>query len=108
MGRQFYVCCREKGGYLFYPEYVAACPIVHMAELCSIDVMASWEPQVPISLTASPYLLSKLDICYRTLPYTHEDKRLRPDLRLGSSDVAVRKVAALVKWFEGIAGLASS
>ena len=68
--------------------------------------MASWEPQTAVSLTASPYLMSKLDICYRTMPYTHEDKRLRPDLRLGSSDAGVRKVALVVKWFEGMAGLA--
>jgi hypothetical protein len=69
--------------------------------------MASWEPMTSISITASPYLKSKLNICYRTMPYTHEDKRLRPDLRLGFSDDAVRKVAAVVKWFEGMAGLGS-
>lgn len=68
---------------------------------------ASWEPNATISLTASSYLRSKLDICYRTMPYSHEDKRLRPDLRLGHSDPAVRKVAAVVKWFECMAGLAS-
>ena len=39
------------------------------------------------------------------MPYTHEDNRLRPDLRLGESDAAVRKVAAMVRWFEGLAGL---
>jgi len=39
------------------------------------------------------------------MPYTHEDNRLRPDLRLGGSDASVRKVAAVVRWFEGMAGL---
>ena len=41
------------------------------------------------------------------MPYTHEDSRLRPDLRLGASDAAVKKVAALVGWFEEVAGLAN-
>ena len=40
------------------------------------------------------------------MPYTYEDKRLRPDLRLGFSDPAVRKVAVVVEWFEGMADLA--
>lgn len=39
------------------------------------------------------------------MPYTHEDNRLRPDLRLGESDAAVRKVAAVANWFEKMAGL---
>jgi hypothetical protein len=33
------------------------------------------------------------------------DMRLRPDLRLGASDAAVRRVASVVSWFEGMAGL---
>lgn len=69
---------------------------------------ASWEPGASMALTASPYLKSKLDICYRTMPYAHEDQRLRPDLRLGISDATVRKVAEVVKWFEGMAGLTST
>lgn len=40
------------------------------------------------------------------MPYTHEDGRLRPDLRLGISEACVRKVSATVAWFEHIAGLA--
>jgi hypothetical protein len=70
-----------------------------------IDVMATWDTTTSPTLTASPYLKSKAEICYRTMPYTHEDNRLRPDLRLGESDAAVRKVAGLVRWFEGMAGL---
>ncbi|KAJ6544191.1 hypothetical protein B0H19DRAFT_1169873 [Mycena capillaripes] len=54
---------------------------------------------------SSPWQKPKLEICYRTMPYTHEDQRLRPDLRLGASDACVRKVAAVVRWFEGMAGL---
>ena len=39
------------------------------------------------------------------MPYTHEDGRLRPDLRLGESDPSVRKVATVVLWFQHMAGL---
>ncbi|EIW62945.1 uncharacterized protein TRAVEDRAFT_62705 [Trametes versicolor FP-101664 SS1] len=78
------------------------------------SVLASWEPDpggtsttsIPISLSASPQLKSRLEICYRTLPSAPQDARLRPDLRLGLSDAAVRKVAGVVRWFEGVAGLA--
>jgi len=71
------------GGYL-------TAPAVKKGDICFVaNVMASWEPQTAVSLSASPYLVSKLDICYRTMPYTHEDKRLRPDLSLGSSDAGV-------------------
>ncbi|KAJ8081552.1 hypothetical protein PM082_007397 [Marasmius tenuissimus] len=69
------------------------------------NVTATWEPAVSSTLTASPYLKSKLEICYRTMPYTREDTRLRPDLRLGATDAAVRKVGAVVQWFERMAGL---
>lgn len=34
-----------------------------------------------------------------------EDARYRPDLRLGISDSAVRKVSTVVAWFESMAGL---
>ncbi|RXW23097.1 hypothetical protein EST38_g2780 [Candolleomyces aberdarensis] len=57
-------------------------------------------------LTASPNLKSALTICYRTMPYNvQEDHVFRSDLRLGESDPCVRKVAAVVRWFEGMAGL---
>ncbi|KAJ6617654.1 hypothetical protein B0H10DRAFT_1796993 [Mycena sp. CBHHK59/15] len=69
------------------------------------DVMAAFEPGSAVTLTASPWQNPKLEICYRTMPYTREDQRLRPDLRLGASDASVRKVAAVVRWFEGMAGL---
>ncbi|EIN06963.1 hypothetical protein PUNSTDRAFT_144558 [Punctularia strigosozonata HHB-11173 SS5] len=58
-----------------------------------------------LNLTASAFFNPRMEICYRTMPYSHEDNRLRPDLRLGMSDMAVRRVAALVEWFERIAGL---
>ncbi|KAI5985647.1 hypothetical protein EDD15DRAFT_2582430 [Pisolithus albus] len=48
---------------------------------------------------------SRSQICYRTLPTTRTDARLRPDLRLGCSDVAVRRVGVLVRWFEDVAGV---
>ncbi|KIM77516.1 hypothetical protein PILCRDRAFT_617244 [Piloderma croceum F 1598] len=82
-------------------------PGVKRGDICLIEnVTVSWEPTTSISITASSYLKSRLNICYRTMPYTHEDKRLRPDLRLGFSDPAVRKVAVVVEWFERMAGLA--
>ncbi|KAJ8583142.1 hypothetical protein M405DRAFT_749097 [Rhizopogon salebrosus TDB-379] len=63
------------------------------------------EPGSSITLTASPYNKPTAEICFRTMPYTYEDNRLRPDLRLGQSDAAVKKVAALARWFEQMAGL---
>ncbi|KAH8984018.1 hypothetical protein EDB92DRAFT_1936585 [Lactarius akahatsu] len=59
-----------------------------------------------LALTASPNLRSRAEICYRTMPRTSvpADLRLRPDLRLGTSDAAVRRVAAVVTWFERMAG----
>lgn len=35
------------------------------------------------------------------------DMQLRPDLRLGVNDAAVRRVAAVASWFERTAGLSS-
>ncbi|KAG7448090.1 uncharacterized protein BT62DRAFT_965923 [Guyanagaster necrorhizus] len=69
------------------------------------NVTATCEPQASPALSASPYLKSKLQICYRTLVYTQADARFRPDLRLGVSDPSVRKVESLVRWFETMAGL---
>ncbi|KAK0211098.1 hypothetical protein DFS33DRAFT_350718 [Desarmillaria ectypa] len=69
------------------------------------NVTATCEPRVSPTLSASSYLKSNLQICYRTLVYTQADTRLRPDLRLGISDPSVRKVESLVRWFETMAGL---
>ena len=60
---------------------------------------------MPPSFTASPYMNSTAEICYRTMPQTPRDGNLRPDLRLSESDASVRKVAVLVAWFERLAGL---
>ena len=46
-----------------------------------------------------------MTICFRTMPFVPGDTRYRPDLRLGHSDAAVRKVSAAVAWFEAMAGL---
>ncbi|KAI0318914.1 hypothetical protein OF83DRAFT_1170678 [Amylostereum chailletii] len=72
------------------------------------NVSAAWEPKNPITLTASPQARSKAEICFRTMPRASfpEDSRLRPDLRLGYSDATVRRVAAVVQWFQRMAGLA--
>jgi len=71
------------------------------------NVQAIWEPESPLTMTASSNLRSKIEICYRTIPRPSfpEDVDLQPDLQLGFSDAAVRRVAALVQWFETIAGL---
>ncbi|KAI0040866.1 hypothetical protein FA95DRAFT_1611467 [Auriscalpium vulgare] len=76
--------------------------IVHLE-----NVSAACDPDSPVALTASPHLKSKAEICYRSMPRPSfpEDRRLRPDLRLGFSDAAVRRVAAVVAWFEKMAGL---
>ncbi|KAF8899430.1 hypothetical protein BD779DRAFT_1431369 [Infundibulicybe gibba] len=71
------------------------------------NVTASCDPKTSPSLTASPYMKSKLEICYRTMAYTREDIRLRPDLRLGESDASVRRVATIARWFEAMAGLSN-
>jgi len=71
------------------------------------NIKAACDPSTSILMSASQYLNSNLTICYRTMPYTHEDGRLRPDLRLGESDPSVRKVAAVVLWFQHMAGLPS-
>lgn len=55
-----------------------------------------------VTLTASPYLKSNMVICYRSLPNDREDRKFRPDLRLGQTDMAVRKVSSVVQWFEQI------
>jgi hypothetical protein len=63
---------------------------------------------VPIpAITASPNLRSRAEICYRTMPRASVpgDMHLRPDLRLGASDAAVRRVGVVVSWFERMAGL---
>ncbi|KIK11151.1 hypothetical protein PISMIDRAFT_123204, partial [Pisolithus microcarpus 441] len=71
--------------------------------------IATTKPSSPsnLTLTASPSMHppSRAQICYRTLPTTRTDARLRPDLRLGCSDVAVRRVGVLVRWFEDVAGV---
>ncbi|KAI0326552.1 hypothetical protein GY45DRAFT_1356217 [Cubamyces sp. BRFM 1775] len=93
------------------PEITA--PPVKKGDIVLLEnVLASWEGDhanttatIPVNLSASPQLKSRMEICYRTMPSAPQDARFRPDLRLGFSDAAVRKVASTVKWFEDIAGL---
>jgi hypothetical protein len=80
-------------------------------------------PTDPAQITISSSPPPKITILYRTLPrysggnayaYTTkndpgakvvmEDRVLRPDLRLGRSDLGVRKVGEIVKWFSGFIG----
>jgi hypothetical protein len=95
--------------------------IADPADLIPIDVLATLmedrgsngaptsETNTP-GITASPNLHSRAEICYRTMPRTSvpADMQLRPDLRLGENDAAVRRVAAVVSWFESTAGLSSA
>jgi len=71
------------------------------------NLLLTWELPTTSTLnfTGSPNLKPTAEICYRTMAYSPEDNRLRPDLRLGFSDAAVRKVASVVSWFENLAGL---
>ena len=75
----------------------------------SSDRAPTSETNTP-GITASPNLHSRAEICYRTMPRTSvpADMQLRPDLRLGANDAAVRRVAAVVSWFERTAGLSSA
>ncbi|TBU24669.1 hypothetical protein BD311DRAFT_780864 [Dichomitus squalens] len=79
------------------------------------NILVSWESTpnmasgaVPITCSASPQLRSRLQVCFRAMPSTIEDSQFRPDLRVGLSDAVVRRVASVVNWFEGIAGLSRS
>ncbi|KAF9055753.1 hypothetical protein BJ165DRAFT_1521730 [Panaeolus papilionaceus] len=69
------------------------------------NVTVTCAPPASMTLTASPSLQSQLTICYRTMPYTHEDGHLRPDLRLGEGEPTIRRVSMIVQWFERMAGL---
>ncbi|KIK38724.1 hypothetical protein CY34DRAFT_90459 [Suillus luteus UH-Slu-Lm8-n1] len=77
--------------------------IIYLERMCHLA--ATWEAGSSITLTASPYNKPTAEICFRSMPYTRDDNRLRPDLRLGNSDAAVKRVAALAEWFERMAGL---
>ncbi|KAL1726211.1 hypothetical protein EV714DRAFT_219754 [Schizophyllum commune] len=78
---------------------------VVLLESSLADVNAACEPGTAPSLTASPFVQSRLEICYRTMPTERVDYLLRPDLRLGGIDPAVRRVEDVVRWFEQMAGL---
>jgi len=95
------------------PTHAKAC--MYLTSLFAIDVLVAPTessnnngPPTHV-ITASPNLRSRAEICYRTMPRASvpADMRLRPDLRLGASDASVRRVAAVVEWFERIAGLGS-
>ncbi|KAI9509583.1 hypothetical protein F5148DRAFT_1012086 [Russula earlei] len=88
-----------------FPQHARSPPLVFAQ--ADLYFCGSGAP-IPV-ITASTNLRSRAKICYRTMPRTSvpADMYLRPDLRLSTSDAAVRRVAALVVWFERIAGLAT-
>ncbi|KAG8883464.1 hypothetical protein FRB97_006592 [Tulasnella sp. 331] len=70
------------------------------------DVAVTYTPSQPTSLSSSPNERSHMIICYRTLPVNaREDRQYRPDLRLGQSDAALRRVGTVVKWVEEVANI---
>ncbi|KAG9100388.1 hypothetical protein FRC06_004164 [Ceratobasidium sp. 370] len=64
------------------------------------DIQVTSSPPEAPTLSASSRYNSGIQLCYRTVPRTEEDKRLRPDLRLGQADACVRRVAAFVEWVQ--------
>ncbi|KAI6115411.1 hypothetical protein EV401DRAFT_1865173 [Pisolithus croceorrhizus] len=93
------------GGYGMDPN---SPPALTRGDIVYFEIATTTKPSPPsVTLTASPSMHppSRAQICYRTLPTTRTDARLRPDLRLGCSDVAVRRVGILVRWFEEVAGV---
>jgi len=98
-----------KRGDIVYLESTCTANSIGLGELMfpthHLDLTPTCESGSSITLTASPYNKPTAEICFRTMPYTQEDNRLRPDLRLAQHDAAVKKVAALAHWFERMAGL---
>lgn len=94
--------------------------LIHVIDVTYKPPLADQSAQISIS-SIPP---SKIQILYRTLPdyhlpsnpYIHttaesigakvvpEDRELRPDLRLGRSDLGVRRVGEIVRWFAGFIG----
>ena len=77
-----------------------------MSELF-LDILFCDEPPDEQTLVASPKLGSTHEVCYRTLPTVHADRRVTPDLRLGIGDLGVRRVTAIAKWISESAGLST-
>lgn len=78
------------------------------ADISATAVADKDTPKKPsLSFSASPFLNSNMNICYRTLPSTPSDKYLRPDLRLAASDPGLRRVSDVVGWFENAVGLSN-
>ncbi|KAG8997821.1 hypothetical protein FRB94_007429 [Tulasnella sp. JGI-2019a] len=70
------------------------------------NLAVTYNPPAPTTLSASPSERSQMIICYRTLPMNaREDRHYRPDLRLGQSDAALRRVATVVRWVEEVANI---
>ncbi|KAH9980829.1 hypothetical protein BGW80DRAFT_1434199 [Lactifluus volemus] len=83
--------------------------VVYFESVLATDTESANGGLTPV-LTASPNLRSRAEICFRTMPRPSvpADMHLRPDLRLSASDAAVRRVAAVVAWFERMAGLSGA
>ena len=98
----------KRGDVVAFQSKVQSCGnhvLVLISEL--IDILFCDEPPDGQTLVASPKLESTHEVCYRTLPTVHADRRVTPDLRLGIGDLGVRRVAAIAKWVSESAGLAT-
>jgi Shieldin complex subunit 2, first OB fold domain len=104
----------RRGDIVLFESIILSYPSLNRSHKYVSDIMISGssrrhatfeEPDAKLQITASPNLKSHAQICYRTLPDTYEDRKLRPDLRLGNSVPAVRKVGEVVNWMERMAGI---
>lgn len=68
------------------------------------DITAQRTRDGTVTISASTATKSSCVICYRTFLDSEDDRRMQPDLRLGESDAAVRKVEAVVNWYRGQRG----
>jgi hypothetical protein len=77
-----------------------SCPLQSICALMPLDITAHCTRDETVAFSASTAAKSSCVICYRTFLDSEDDRRMQPDLRLGESDTAVRKVEAVVNWYQ--------
>jgi hypothetical protein len=97
----------RRGDVIHFDGILAPSTSTCMVLTASIGLHATWDAAGVMSFTAAPAHRTRATVCYRTLPAPGAplDRALRPDLRLGASEPAVRRVQSVVAWFERLAGL---
>jgi len=78
---------------------------IFMSDASYLDVLFTKGADGTASCTASKSTKSMATVCYRTIPLTSEDRKLRPDLRIGIYDPAIAKVARVVQWVQQMGGM---